>query len=635
MGDFNVKSMSSKKELQNFTKHLLNDMQALEHMLENSWFESDTIRIGAEQELCLVDKNWKPAPVNLEILEKLNNPYITNELAKFNLEINLKPKEFKDNCLSELENEINSQIKLVRKVANDFGTEVVLSGILPSIRKYDVEEENITPIDRYFALMDALKQMRGGTYELKIRGVDELNIRLDSALIEAANTGFQVHLQVTPDDFVKKYNLSQAIAGPVIASAVNSPFLFGKRLWQETRIALFQQSVDTRLTSEHIRDRQARVMFGQKWLRGNITHIYKDDILKYRVLLGANFDKKSLDIIDSGKVPGLKALTVHNSTVYRWNRACYGISGNGKPHLRIENRILPSGPTVIDEMANTAFWLGLMNIGNDYYKDITKIMDFDDARNNFFVAAQTGLRANFNWVNGKSINAPELIRKELLPIAKEGLAKANVNKKDIDKYLDVINERVEKNITGSSWQLKSYSNLYGKASKEEILTAITAATVTNQKTKKPVHKWKIAELKDLPHWKPTDILVEEFMTTNLLTTHPDDLVEFAVDMIDWGKSIYIPVEDEEGKLAGLITYRNVLRYLRKKIENKNYKAFLIKDIMIKNPHTIKPEQKFTEAAEMLEKYDIGCLPVISNNKLVGLLTEKEFYELGQRLFKRL
>jgi len=635
MGDFNVKSMSSTKELQNFTKHLLNDVQALEYMLENGWFETDIIRIGAEQELCIIDKNRKPAPLNLEILKEIDNQYITNELARFNLEVNLEPKVFKGNCLSALENEIHSQLDLVKKTAKKFNTDIILTGILPTVRKFDVEEENITPIDRYFALMEALRKMRGSFYDLKIRGIDELNIRLNSALIEAANTGFQVHLQVTPNDFVDKYNLSQAIAGPVLASAVNSPLLFGKRLWSETRIALFQQSVDTRITNEHIRDRLPRVMFGNNWLRDSIINIYKEDILKFRVLLGANFDKKSLDLVEEGIVPKLKALTVHNSTVYRWNRACYGISDNGKPHLRIENRIFPSGPSVIDEMSNTALWLGLMNGYGDIHSDITQVLDFDDVKNNFFVAAQTGLRANFHWTGGKTITASELITKELLPIAREGLKKANVDKKDIDRYFDVIQARIDKNTTGSSWMLKSISNLSGKASKEEIITTVTASSIKNQEKKLPVHEWKVAELADLPHWKPTDVLVEEFMTTDLLTVQPDDLIEFAADMIDWGKTIYIPVENHEGDLVGLVSYRNVLRHLRKKVADKKYQAILVKEIMIKNPVTIKPEQNFTQASELLEKHNIGCLPVIKDNKLIGLITESEFYELGKRLFKRL
>ena len=198
------------------------------------------------RKLCLVDRNWKPAPLNLEILEKVKNPSLTNELARFNLEINLLPKKFSGSCFSDLEKELDKNLKQLQKVTNSFDANVIYTGILPSIRKFDVEMDNITPFDRYYALMESIKKMRGDQYELKMRGIDELNIKLDSALIEACNTGFQVHLQVAPDDFVKKYNIAQAISAPVLGIAVNSPMLFGKRLWKESRIALFQQSIDTR-----------------------------------------------------------------------------------------------------------------------------------------------------------------------------------------------------------------------------------------------------------------------------------------------------------------------------------------------------------------------------------------------------
>ncbi|MCB0806783.1 MAG: hypothetical protein KDC05_13370, partial [Bacteroidales bacterium] len=455
MGDFNVKNMSSPAELRNFTQHLLKDIQALEMMLEKGWFETDPIRIGAEQELCLVDRNWKPAPLNLEILEKANNPSLTNELARFNLEINLLPKIFRGSCFSDLEKELDENLKKLRKVTSGFDANVIFTGILPSIRKFDVEMDNITPFDRYYALMESIKKLRGDQYDLKMRGIDELNIKLDSALIEACNTGFQVHLQVTPDEFVRKYNIAQAISAPVLGIAVNSPMLFGKRLWKESRIALFQQSIDTRSSSEHLRDRSPRVMFGNHWADGSILDIYREDIVRFRVLLGANFEQDSMEMVENGQVPKLKALTVHNSTVYRWNRPCYGVSDNGKPHLRIENRILPSGPSIPDEIANAAFWLGLMNGFGDVYQDVTKMIDFDSVRSNFFITANHGLQSNITWLKNKPISVRELIKKELLPIAREGLAKKNVNKKDIDLYLGIIEERNRKNTTGSNWMLDS------------------------------------------------------------------------------------------------------------------------------------------------------------------------------------
>ena len=635
MGDFNVKKMSSKKELQNFTQHLLNDVQALEMMLEKGLFETDPIRIGAEQELCLIDKNWKPASINLEILEKAKNSCLTSELARFNLEINLIPKEFKGNCLSALEKEIDKNLNQLRKITSEFDASIVCTGILPSIRKSDVELDNITPFDRYYALMESIKNMRGEQYELRIDGIDELNIKLDSAIIEACNTGFQVHLQVTPDDFVDKYNVAQAIAAPVLAIAVNSPMLFGKRLWKESRIALFQQSTDTRSSSVHLRNISPRVMFGNNWVRGSILDIYREDITRFRVLLGANFEQNSIEMVEKGEIPQLKALTVHNSTVYRWNRPCYGISANGMPHLRIENRILPSGPSVPDEIANTAFWLGLMNGFGEVYSDVTKLIDFDSVRSNFFITANNGLQSNITWLKNKHISTEKLIKKELLPIARSGLEKAGVDKSESDFYLGIIEERNRKNTTGSNWILDSYSNLSDKATKEEIITAITASTVRNQEKGLPVHKWETTKLEDLEHWKPIDILVEEFMETDVFTVHRDDVIGLVLDMMDWRSIRYVPVEDNKGNLAGLVTSRRLLRYLKKNIRNDDAAQEHVEEIMIKDPIVVKPDDKITVAIDLMNSNQIGCLPVVIDNELIGIVTEAEFLRLSKRLFERM
>ena len=235
----------------------------------------------------------------------------------------------------------------------------------------------------------------GKEYELRIQGMDELLMKFDTPMLEGCNTGFQVHLQTKPSEFVSKYNVALAISAPVLASAVNSAVFLGKRLWAETRIALFHQSVDTRGVGDHLRDSSPRVTFGNSWIKDSILDIYKDDISRYRVLLSSDIEEDVQAMMDKGIPPELMALKVHNGTVYRWNRACYGVGG--KPHLRIENRVLPSGPTVIDEMANTAFWLGLLNGFEDEHSDITKELDFDDARLNFFAASKMGLDTNFEW----------------------------------------------------------------------------------------------------------------------------------------------------------------------------------------------------------------------------------------------
>jgi len=634
MGDFKVKMARSKKELKKFTKNLLKDVQAFETMLENGWFEKGVKKIGAEQELCLVDKNYKPYHHNLEILEKSGMDNLSPELAKFNLETNVTPKSFEGGALSAMETEIASDLDKIRKVTHEHDADIILTGILPTVRKFDIEKEQITPFERYFALMDALREMRGEEFLINIHGIDELNIRLSSGLIEAANTGFQVHLQVDPDDFAKKYNIAQAIAGPVLASAVNSPLLFGKRLWHETRISLFQQSIDTRVSEEHIRDRHPRVTFGTDWVKNGVLDIFREDILRYRVLLGADFEEDSLEMVRKGVTPKLKALTVHNSTIYRWNRPVYGISSNGKPHLRIEARMFPAGPSVVDEIANAAFWLGLMEGYADQLDDITKHIRFDQAKANFYAAARGGITKQFVWFDNKKYYADDLILNELIPVARHGLKLQGINEKDIDKYLGIIEKRVKKETTGADWMLKVYEKLKDKASKEEILTLITMSTIQNQKNQKPVHEWKIPKLKDLPHWHPSKLLVEEVMKTDVLSVQPDDIVEFVADMMDWAKLRYVPVEDEKGKFVGLVTARAILRTLRKLTIDKTLKDFKVKDVMLKNPQTVLPHQKIEEAMKIMDDSKFGSLPVVHKGRLIGMLTETEFFHLSRRLFER-
>jgi len=409
MGEEKVTIPTKKKELQHFVKCLLTDIRTLEMMLETDIFDTEIIRIGAEQEMCLLDTNWKPAMNNMEVLKAANNDLFTSELAKFNLETNIDPIEFKGTCLSQLETNLKGLLEEIRVTAKTFDSDIILTGILPTIRKFDLDFDNITPIPRYHSLMKALAKLRGSSIELNIEGIDELMFKHDSPMLEACNTGFQVHLQIDPKEFATKYNVAQAIAGPALAVGTNSSLLFGKRLWAETRVALFQQSIDTRRTGEHFRDRSPRVMFGNRWLEKSIIEIYKEDISRFRVLLRATEEEDSLEKWKEKITPDLKALQVHNGTVYRWNRPCYGVKNN-IPHLRIENRVLPAGPTVKDEIANAALWLGLMNKFDEYYPDLTKRFEFDDAKSNFFAAARAGLDNKFNWIDQKKIHGNELLR---------------------------------------------------------------------------------------------------------------------------------------------------------------------------------------------------------------------------------
>lgn len=635
MGEERVRLASSttKGEMQHFVRQLLRDVQALEYMLDHNWFEDDIIRIGAEQEMCLIDPYYKPACTAMQILEDFNPEWLTTELAQFNLEINLDPHVFEGDAFMLLENQLRERLEAVRLTAAKYDTRILLTGILPSLRKFDLHMDKLTPKERYHALMEALKSMRGSDYELNIVGIDELQVRHDSPLLEASNTSFQVHLQVNPHEFVKMYNIAQAVTGPTLSVCANSPLLFGKRLWHETRIALFQQSIDNRKSRDHLRDQSPRVTFGREWLHNSILEIYKEDITRFRILLGTDIDENSLKTIKKELVPKLKALQVHYGTVYRWNRPCYGISDTQKPHLRIENRVIAAGPTVIDEIANSAFWLGLMEGMADAYDDITKYMSFDDARDNFVKGAKMGIDTKFTWTGDKKISAVDLVQNELLPLARQGLIKRKINPEHIDKYLGIIEERVKRQTSGARWILRTFTKFKKETSVDESLTTVTAAIYHNQTLSKPVHEWEIPSLGEFHTYNPSNLLVEEFMTTDLITVHKDDILEYALSIMDWSNLDYLPVEDDEGVLYGVITAKTIMKYLSKDSEGEEKP--IVADLMNAKPITVKPHTTITEVVKIMRENQLKVLPVVKHKELIGVISEENFVDMSRRLIQRM
>lgn len=639
MGEQKVSLVQNKKQMHKFVRSLLDDVRSLEYMLNNDYFESDITRIGAEQEMCLVDKKtFKPAPIAMEALATMQEyDWCETELARFNLETNLTPHEFKGNCLRLLDEENRTKLDKIQAKLDDLGAEIILSGILPTLRLSDMQMDNLTPKKRYYALMEAInKQMIGSSYELRISGIDELLLKHMTPFLEACNTSFQVHLQVAPSDFVQYYNIAQTLAAPTIALAANSSLVFGKRLWHESRIALFQQALDTRTSHEHMRERSPRVSFGNDWLKKSVLEIYKEDIARFRVLLSGDVEEDSAQILKAGGVPKLRALQVHNSTVYRWNRPCYGISANGKPHLRIENRVLAAGPTVADETANAAFWLGAMVGMANRYPDITKHIEFEDVRDNFMKASQYGIDTKFTWFNDEKVTVKDLVLNHLLPIARDGLTARNIDQADIDHYLGIIEERAKTHSTGARWQLRSFSKLKKTATKDEALTLLTKSIIENQKSSKPVHEWEIPKREDFADYRPSKLRVEEFMETDLFTVQSDDIVELVADMMDWRKIRYTPVEDNKGKLKGLVSSRLLLRHFsRNRGINGAAKSKTVGDIMIKNPITVTPDTTIIQAMHTMRDNKIGCLPVVKGEELIGVITEMEFLRISGRLMESL
>ena len=638
MGEQKVSLLDDHNQMERFVRYLLNDVKALDYMLENDWFESDITRIGAEQEMCLIyNKTCKPAPIAVEALERMQDlPWAETELARFNLEITLDPLEFGGSALRDLENSILERLRIISERLDPLDASIILIGILPTLQKSDLEMHNLTPVKRYFALMEALnRQLKNQAYELRLNGIDELQIRHGSPLLEASNTSFQVHLQVAPKDFVKMYNIAQALAGPVLSVAANSPIVYGKRLWHESRIALFQQAIDTRASHDHLREQSPRVSFGNGWLNKSIMDIYKEDIARFRVLLAADVEENSIEAIERGEVPKLRALQVHNSTVYRWNRPCYGISPNGKPHLRIENRVLPAGPTVIDEVANAAFWLGAMVGMADQVKDIRNHLAYEDVQDNFVKASKFGIDSKFNWFNDQKISATDLILQELLPISRAGLEKQGIRKKDIERYLGIIEERAKKHTNGARWQLRAFSSLKNLVSRDEAVTGITSATLKNQRSEKPIHTWDMPTMDDLNDYRPSKMRVEEFMETDLFTVQKDDIIELVAEMMDWRKVRYMPVEDAKGNLVGLITSRLLLRHFTQKNSPQGKDKAFVKDVMIKDPETISPNATIVEAMKLMREKKLGCLPVVKNGELMGIVTEMDFVRIAGRLIEQM
>jgi CBS domain-containing protein len=621
MGAHAVKAIESLRERKEFLYHLLNDVKALEMMLDQDIFEKGVRRIGAEQELCLVDQNFRPSCNALEVLDHLKDPHFTTELALFNLEINLDPAELTKDCFSKIDQELTRLILKGDAVANQIDqNKIILTGILPTLRKRDMVFKNITPYPRYKVLNKILKDIRGDDFMLKIKGVDELILNHKSILFEACNTSFQVHLQVPTDEIVDRYNWAQAIAGPVLSIAANSPLLLGRELWSETRIALFQQSVDLRNRSYLLREQKPRVSFGSNWIKESVIELYQDDIVRYTPLLTTDFKEDAVAKLNRGEIPKLEAIGVHNGTIYRWNRLCYGQT-NGIPHLRIENRYIPSGPSVKDEVANAMFWVGLMQGMPDKYKNLNNLIPFNEVKGNFVNAARTGINTFFNWF-GKGISAKRLILTELLPIAYQGLVKSKIDLKDIHFYLNIIEKRAETRYTGAQWIRYSNNALRKKMTKDIANAALTAHMYKNQKSGKPIHEWEIAKDNHVLNLDVGLTKLEKFMTTEIFVVNENDLVELVAKIMEWRNIHHIPVVDNKNSLTGLITKTNILA-----IQGQDTNVIVAKDIMVKKVITVDSETSIEKANSIMLEHNIGCLPILELGDLVGILTKNDLDKL--------
>ncbi len=663
-----------------YVRALLTDLRALERMLAENRFETGVSTIGAEQEMFLVDRAYNASPTALELIERVADPHFTTELGLFNLEMNADPQALEGSGLARMEAQLAQLYARVQAVAAELDVQPVLAGILPTLARTDLSLENMVPNPRYLTLNRVMRAAKGDGYDIAIKGLDELVAKHDSLMFEACNASFQVHLQsIDPSRFGHDYDVAQLVLAPTLAIGTNSPTLFGKRLWAETRIALFEQSCDIRTRTLHARQDAPRVSFGKGWAtHGGAVGIFKENVTRFRPLVGMSVDEDSMMVLDGGGVPELRALRLHSGTIYRWNRACYGISASGKPHLRIELRALPSGPSIVDEVANAAFWIGLMRELCATIEDLPSRMDFDQAQANFYNAARDGLAARFSWLDGEEVIAQPFVLERLLPIAEAGLARAGVDDADAKKYLGIIERRVRSLHTGSRWALRSLADMKAKGSHGEHLTALVAATIARQDAGRPVAEWERARLDEMSARRTGWAKVSQYMQTDLVIVHPNDPVELAADIMSWERIRHLPVEDENGKLVGLVTSRAVLRHFANlpgartdstamlprsessaMLPRSDSSASLISDIerlgsppphpatvaanvpanvtvsevMRRDLVTVSPETSTLDAIALMRRHRIGCLPVVKDGRIVAMVMEEDFMGIAADLLE--
>src|SRR5580700_8162603 len=394
-------------------------------MLRERLFEDNPSLVGQEIELNLVDSDGMPSMRNADVLDAIANPVWATEVGQFNLEINVPPRHLDGDALADLEREIRGDLNAADAKARAVGSNLVMIGILPTLAEHDVHEESMSANERYRVLNEQIFAARGEDMRIAIEGAEQLLTHTDSITPEAACTSVQLHLQVSPDAFASYWNAAQAIAGVQVALAANSPFLFGKQLWHETRITLFEQATDTRPDELKEQGVRPRVWFGERWIT-SVFDLFEENIQFFPALLPICEDEDPLAVLASGAIPQLAEMSLHNGTIYRWNRPVYAVT-DGRPHLRVENRVLPAGPSVADVMANAAFYYGLVRVLAEAQRPIWTQMSFTTAAENLHEAAKHGMGAQLYWPGLGDASVAELVLRRLLPMARDGLGRWGVS----------------------------------------------------------------------------------------------------------------------------------------------------------------------------------------------------------------
>ena len=484
----------SREERQRYREKVRQNLDVFERMLSNSKFEFEKPMTGMELELNLVDGDFQPRFANLDVLAAIADADFTTELAQYNIEMNVRPRPLPGDAALELEEDLRRALNNAEQKAHSAEARIVPIGILPTIMPEHFEGDWITDNNRYWALNDSIFYARGEDIYLDIEGPtgERVSTYSDTIAPESACTSMQLHLQVAPQDFAAYWNAAQAIAGPQLALGANSPFFFGKRLHAETRIELFKQATDTRSIELKNQGVRPRVFFGERWIT-SIFDLFEENVRYFPALLAECSDEDPLAQLDAGIAPNLPELRLHNGTVYRWNRPIYDVGG-GRPHLRVENRVLPAGPSMIDVLANAAFYYGVVRTLADDDRPVWSRMSFAAAEENFRRCSRDGIDARIYWPGFGEVPADELVLRHLLPMAHEGLTVWGVSQAVRDRYLSVIEGRCTTGINGAVWQSETVAHLEARGmERPQALREMLSRYIEHVHGNEPVHTWPRAE----------------------------------------------------------------------------------------------------------------------------------------------
>ena len=493
MGDEVVSSAFSREQRQRYRQKVQLCLDVFERMLSSATFDAERPLTGLEVELNLVDAGYQPFFGNLAVLEEIADPAFQTELGAFNIEFNVPPRSLGGDGAAELEVALRASLNAAESKANLRGGHIVMVGILPTLMPEHVERAGwMSPSPRYDALNDSILVARGEDIHLDLHGVEHLNRYATNLAPEAACTSVQLHLQVAPQDFARTWNAAQVLAGPQLALGANSPYFFGHELWRETRIELFAQSTDTRPQELRNQGVRPRVWFGERWIT-SIFDLFEENVRYFPALLPELGDEDPVAELEAGRTPRLQELRLHNGTVYRWNRPVYDVV-DGLPHVRVENRVLPAGPTVVDTLANAAFYYGALNVLRDDERPVWSKMTFPAAEDNFTECARRGIDASCYWPGLGEVTVDELVLRRLLPLAHLGLERWGVPTDIRNRLLGVIEQRAKTGRNGATWQVDAVHaferrGLDRPKALEQMLKVYSEGMHANE----PVHSWPVPQ----------------------------------------------------------------------------------------------------------------------------------------------